>query len=40
MGQKENSCMREVCLWVIRVLSWLSKAGKPGWEAMEWREAW
>ena len=40
VGQKENSCIKEVCLWVIRDLSLVSKAGKSGWEAMEWREAW
>ncbi len=40
MGQKENSCIREVCLWVMRVFSLASKAGKSGWCWMEWREAW
>jgi len=32
--------MREVFLDVMRDLSFLSKAGKSGWLAMEWRESW
>lgn len=40
MGQNENSCIRETRLDVMRDLRVLSKAGKSGWEAMEWRESW
>ena len=40
MGQKENSCIREVRLAVMSDFSFASKAGNSGWLAMEWRESW
>ena len=40
VGQNENSCISEVRLWVMRDLSFLSKAGNSGWLAIEWRDAW
>lgn len=40
VGQKENSCIRDVRLLVIRVLSLASKAGNSGWFLIECWEAW
>ena len=40
VGQKENSCMSEVCLWVMSCFSFLSNAGKSEWCCIECREAW
>ena len=40
VGQKENSCIKEVRLLVISNFSLESKAGKSGCEAMLCKEAW
>lgn len=40
MGQKENSCMREVRLEVMSCLSLWSNLGKSGCVEMEWSESW
>lgn len=40
VGQKRNSCINEVFLDVIKVLSFASKAGKSLWFWMAWSEAW
>jgi len=39
VGQKENSCIREVRFAVMRVLSLASKAGNSGWFAILWSES-
>ena len=40
VGQNENSCISEVCFWVIMLLSFLSKPANSGWSCIECSELW
>lgn len=40
VGQKENSCIRELCLDLIKVLSLASNAGNSGWDWMLCSDSW